>query len=267
MKKIQLLSLLALALPASSYASLEIYKVPGPDLSNTIQAQTRVLELGDAPTESGCITWNGSANVYGGTGCTAGGAGFTGGDEQPSSTTRTAGSLGIVDGSDLRIIFDANETSGDSINLDDLRLLLLDPTNGNVIFSADLADPCTAAGGVAGVTTTGGLCTINPTLTGNGKNDALIRLDAVQAAAFDTAVHNWIVGGGSSLANVRIGLLANVSGPTSGGFEGFYVGNRATFDPPVPEPGTLAIVGLGLACTMFARRRWARTELRPFSAA
>ena len=255
MKKIQLLLAVMLAVPASAYASLEIYKVPGPDLSNTVQAQTRVLELSGTPDESGCVTWNSTTNtsVLGGSGCTLGPISptFSGGDEQPSSTTRTAGEVGIVSGSDLRIIFDANESSGDEISLDALRLIIQNPTTGALIFSADLKTPnCTIAGGVPGVTDP---CTIDPTDSGNGKNDALIRLDAAQAAAFDAAV----AGSGVALANVRIGLLANLSGPSSGGFEGFYVGNIATFDPPVPEPGTLAVVALGLACTFFARRRWA----------
>jgi hypothetical protein len=52
--------------------------------------------------------------------------------------TRTAGSLGIVDGSDLRILFDANESGGDSIDLEALRLLILDPTTGGIIFQAEL---------------------------------------------------------------------------------------------------------------------------------
>ena len=252
MKTVQLLFACVLALPASAYASLEVYKLPGPDLSNTIQAQTRVLELGLNGSESGCISWNGSANVSGAAACVGPAIpAFTGGSEQPSSTTRTAGSLGIVDGNDLRIIFDANESSGDSISLDALRLLILNPTTGGLIFSADLANPCYVGPPNPNITNP---CVIDPTLTGNGKNDALIRLDAVQAAALDAAV----LGSGVSMANVRIGLLANLSGPTSGGFEGFYVGNIATFDPPpLPEPGTLAIVALGLACTLFARRRWA----------
>jgi hypothetical protein len=97
---------------------------------------------------------------------------------------------------------------------------------------------------------------IDPTQTGNGQSDALIRLDAAQAAAFDAAVAACVTCGG--LSNVRIGLLANISGPSSGGFEGFYVGNIKNFDPPaLPEPGTLSILALGLACTLFARRRWA----------
>ena len=255
MKKIQLLLAFVLALPASAYASLEIYKVPGPDLSNTVQAQTFVLQLGDTPSESGCVTWTGLFSLTGGAAC-IGGPGYTGGDEKPASITRTAGSLGIVNGSDLRILFDANESGGDSVDLEALRLLILDPTTGGLIFQADLGDPCTMAGGVPGVTTAGSTCVINPTITGNGKNDALIRLDAAQAAAFDSAIATW----GGGLANVRIGLLANV-GSTAGGFEGFYVGNIATLDPPVPEPATLAIVALGLACTLFARRRWAPTAL------
>jgi hypothetical protein len=261
MKKIRLLIALALALPATAYADLVIYKVPGPDLSNTIQAQNFVLQVGKDPgdpanTESGCIALDTSGgDITGAAACTAGGGGFVGGDEKSQTQTRIAGDLGITDGNDLRILFDANESGGNSITIEDLRFLLLDPNTGDVIFSADLSPLCTNPVPLAGVTVSAsGGCTIDPTVTGNGKNDALLRLDAAQATAFDAAVTLW----GGGLANARVGLLANVSG-VSGGFEGFYVGNIATLDPPVPEPGTLAIVALGLACTLFARRRFAPT--------
>jgi hypothetical protein len=163
--------------------------------------------------------------------------------------------LGIADGNDLRIIFDAVESSGDSISLDALRLILLDPTSGNLIFSADLANPCYVG---PPTLTMSSPCLFNSTLNGNGKNDALLRLDTAEAKLFDLAV----AASGVSLANIRIGLLANLGqsslGRTSSGPESFYVGNIKTFDSP--EPGTLFIVALGLACTFFARRRWAPTR-------
>jgi hypothetical protein len=137
--------------------------------------------------------------------------------------------------------------SGNStlISLDALRLILLNPTTGALIFSADLNTPCSASPRPPNLADP---CVLDPTNTGNGKNDALLRLDAASAAAFDAAV----LASGVPLANIRIGLLANLSG-TNGGSEIFYVGNIATLDNP--EPGTLAIVALGLTCTLFARRR------------
>ena len=150
--------------------------------------------------------------------------GFSGGDEQPSSQTRTAGALGILDGADLRIVFDANESGGNGITLAALRLLVLNPTTGALIFSADLAAPVVLAA----------------TLQGNGKSDALLALDAAQATAFDSA----IVLSGVALADVRIGLNANLS-DSSGGFESFYVGNRSNLGG-VPEPSTYMLTAAGL---------------------
>ena len=229
MKLVGILLLVA----GSAFGSILFVAAPGPEVNNSLQAATRVLELGATGTESGCISWNGVADVAGV--CTLGGAGFSGGDEKPASQTRTAGELGIVDGSDLRIVFDALEPSGNSITLDALRLIILHPTTGAPIYSADLDAPHVFAS----------------TLAGGGQTDGLFKLDASQAAALDAAVDADHL---LTFNNIRIGLYANLS-DNAGGFEGFYIGNRTSFDPGgVPEPSTLLLSGLGLAAIIAARR-------------
>jgi hypothetical protein len=218
-----------LAVPSISSASLIQLAVPGPDTNNAVQAATRILELQDNGTESGCVVWNGVADALT---CTAG---FTGGDEKPQTQTRTLGALGITSGSDLRIAFDAIEPAGDDISLDALRLLILNPLTGATIFSADLAGPIA----------------LGTTRQGNGESDLLLALDAAQAAAFDLAVAPF------GLVDLRVGLSANLSG-SGGGFEGFYVGDTATLgvgDIDVPEPGALLLMGAGLSLVALRFRR------------
>ena len=237
---------LVLSLASRADASLIMVGVPGPDLNNSVQASTRVLELSHQGDESGCIQINGAGFDVSGV-CWLG---FAGGDEQPQSQTRTAGTLGIADGADLRIVMDAVEPGGNGITLNDLRVVLQNPTTGALIFSADLVAPIV----------------LPTTLTGTGKSDMLLRLDGAQAAALDAAV----AVSGVALSNVRIGLLANLSA-SAGGPEAFYVGDAATFDPgdpgdpggpgdPVPEPGTLLMMGAGVTSLVMRRRRVAEAR-------
>ncbi|PWT73560.1 MAG: hypothetical protein C5B46_05220 [Proteobacteria bacterium] len=265
MKKIQLLLAFVLALPASAYASLEIYGVPGPDLSNNIQAQHFLLQVQNNDSESGCVAWNATTQVTitGSTACTKGDPGgpYTGADEKSQTTTRTVGSVNIANGADLRLVFDINENGGAdlAIDLTALRLIIQDPTTGNVIFTADLKTPDCFVTGVANMTSP---CHFTTSVTGNGKTDAVLRLTATEATAFDTAVAANALVTGNQLASLRIGLLANLNN-TSDGFEGFYVGNRAF---AAPEPRTILLFAFAVACMLFARRRCASTGSGSLSA-
>ena len=228
-----------LAVPALSSASLIQFAVPGPDIGNSLQAATRILELtspGASSTESGCVGWNGSADVF-----TCGlrpvAPALPGGDQQPQTQTRTAGDLGIDGGSDVRIVFDALEPGGDSVTLEALRLFVLDPTGGALIFSADLAAPIR----------------LPSTLTVNGKSDLVLGLAPAQAADFDALVAASLI----PLADLRIGLYANLSDST-GEFEGFYVRDTESFgtgDIDLSEPVSLLLIGAGFGLCAWRFRR------------
>jgi hypothetical protein len=172
-------------------------------------------------TESGCVSWNGAADVIG-VGCPAG---ITGGDERlPGVATKTLSiaQLGLTDASALRIVFNANEPGPDgspenSISLQKLVLTIYGATTGAQLFQGSI--------GPINFSTT------NPGL-GNGFEGPQFQLDAPQAAAAQAAAFN-------NPAN-RIGLAAQVS-DTEDGFENFFIING----PSAPTMSTWLLMTLG----------------------
>ena len=170
----------------------------------TIQA------TGNATTETGSVSWNGSSDVV--TGDAKTGASQT--------QTRTLDDLGVTSASELRVVFNASEATRDpSIQLDDLVVNIFSPT-GTTLFTSGAFS---------------GLFFAN-TETGTGNSGFVLAFDATQAAAAQTAAFSGAGWGGN-----RVGLYASAS-LVSDGVETFFVANA----PAVPEPGTWALLGSGL---------------------
>ena len=154
-----------------------------------------VLTVQNTPSESGCVAWNGSADVIGSSAC-PGGSGIAGGDEKTGGSqtlTRTIGAAALTTCADLRIIFNGTENDN-QITVDDLRLTIFNaagtvlftsgPLTGKPIFFADLA------GGV-------------------GSSGKVFKLDAAQITAADAA-------NACSVNTNRVGLASSLSGSSSG---------------------------------------------------
>src|ERR1051325_5908080 len=155
-----------------------------------------VLTIGNHGVESGCVSWNGSADIMG-PGAPACPSGIAGGDEKAGASptlTRRLGDVGSPTADTLRVIFNANEPgSNRALRLESLVLRVVSPA-GAVVFEAALP---------AGID-------IEATDSGVGNSGWAFGLEGASGDASFTNAEN------------RIGLAATVSG-ADGGFETFYV--------------------------------------------
>lgn len=218
-------SLLSAALPA--HAAL-IY-LDGETISGTgLGAVNTVLTISspsNSSTELGSVVWNGTADVKSG-------------DVNASQTqTLSLGQLGLSDPANLRVVFNATEPASDSITLTDLILYIFSASGGTALFQS---------GAFTQVV-------FDSTEPGTGSAGFVFGLDAADIisakSAFETPTN-------------RIGLLAHAINAT-GGQETFYValaGNPGGPSTSVPEPGTIAMLGLGLLGMGFAARRKAAQQ-------
>ncbi len=209
---------------------------PVADAGGGLGSVLTVLTLtspGNSTTESGCVGWNGSANVTGASACPAG---FDGGDEQAINTTRTKTEIGFNNFDSLQIIFNASEPGpNSSITVNNLALTLF---NG--------------AGSILGVYTLAAPVTFNETDPGLGNAGFGFQLDAAQAAQANAFIN---------ASGLRIGLAINASDAT-GGLETLNVrsmnngGVVPVSEEVIPEPSTYALVGLSfMGLAMWKRRQ------------
>jgi len=139
----------------------------------------------------------------------------------------TVGSLGITSANQIGVLFNATEPSGDSINVLDVTLKFY-TSDGSFLGAIDGEQNFTSS---------------NP---GNGVAGFTFVVDQAQ----QTQVNSWLFAGGSGTTLALEASLGNFAG----GPETFLIYNIGAVKR-VPEPGTLALLGLGLIGVGMSRRR------------
>ncbi len=174
-------------------------------------------------SEQGCIAPGSPLGE--GSGACAPADGLVGGDEaspdkSPKQGAPSLTSLGITDGSQIGILFDADQPQDDSdatVTINDLTLKLYD--GSSLVYTVSLTP-------LSLVT--------NP---GNGSSDYLFILDAAAISAFDAA----LAGNFSD----TIALDSEISFPKGSGGPESYALVDVNNNAPIPEPSTLALLGTG----------------------
>jgi len=219
---------------------------------------------GRGSTESGCVGVNASgAGVIGplapGCGLDAmippgNGITPTGGNEAPPLEisgpkfgTPSLSSLGITDASQIAILFNAIEPNGGSITVSDITLNFF-----------------TLSGGIYTLTTSvDGSAEFTSTVPGNGGAGFVFVIDGEQQALVNTAIFqtggfgSTLLSLNATLENAQAGadsfLIFNLSGP---GGEPCVPGNGVVCGPQeIPEPGSLALLGIALLGGLAVTRR------------
>ncbi len=154
----------------------------------------------------------------------------TTGDTTNQTQLQTLGDMMVSDASQFRLLFDASEPGGDSITIESLSVTFY-ASNGDEIITQNLV--ATALYPVP--------LTFTTTNAGNGPDDGIFRLDAAGVAAVQAAFALF-----PPVSDIRVGAAASLSS-TWGGADSFAGGaGPSTLSSQVPEPATLALLGIGL---------------------
>ena len=221
-----LLAIATLSAPQTGSADLvfdsSLGGVSGSGLG-TVSTILTIQSPGSGTLESGSVSRSGGVDVKSDTGVLASGGTTNVGNVKTGASqtlTQTLGGNGITKASQIAIVFNADEPSGNSVTLTGLQMSVF---NGNTdIFDAHLASSVT----------------FPTTFTGIGNQGFVFRLNAAEAATRQGLLTPMSP---ASVAALRIGLSASASDAT-GGPETF---NLAAITA-VPEPGTLLFVGTAL---------------------
>jgi len=190
------------------------------------------------------------------------GCGFPDANVQAQFGTPSLSALGISSAANLRIVFNAAEPGNlPDINLNNLVLTLYSSTNAGATFTASLPAgihfPTTATGvGNSGYV----FALASPSLCAAISGGCPGGSDTTEAAAAQTFLNN----NGGTAVRVGLGALAGATigtttGTATGSLETFFVESSTALGndggSPVPEPGTLFILGGGLLALASMQRR------------
>lgn len=212
-------------------------------------------------TEQGCFSLGGAAAFVPGGGVTSDFCNESGANDvappagPPKDDVVLLSSVGITSASEIAVLFNADQSGGGGITLNDLVVTFYAP-NGSILYNAILPNNwCTSA------TFCSGLNSFGFTEQGVGGAGFVFTLSSAQQTALLAAA----TGAGLTIGQLRIGgsgafgCSGSASGDclvNSGGPETVSVAKGPGTPTVVPEPTTTALVATGLAgLAGFVRRR------------